>query len=295
MKKLFKEKKIVLSVEIFPPKAEANVANTLESAQAIWALNPDYISITRGAGGSTLGMDSVAIADKMTNKYGIVTLAHLTCINTDKKNIDILLDRLESAGVKSILALRGDLTPQTENLKRDFHYATDLIKHIKERAHFDICAACYPEGHTESSGFEEDLFVMKAKSELGVTHLITQLFFDNNVFYNMLEQMYKHNITTPVQAGIMPLTNVNILNKIVRLSGAKIPKTLADIIMQYQDKPESLFAAGVDYACLQMDELISAGARGIHLYAMNNVRLATLVANNIYAKVSKINATAKRR
>lgn len=292
MKKLFKEKNIILSVEIFPPKAEANVNNTLESAKAIWALNPDYISITRGAGGSTLGMDSVAIADKMTNEYGIVTLAHLTCINTDKKNIDILLDRLENAGVKSILALRGDLTPQTENLKRDFRYATDLIEHIKERNSFDICAACYPEGHTESVGFEEDLFVMKAKSELGITHFITQLFFDNNVFYDMLEKMHKHNITTPVQAGIMPLTNVNVLNKIVRLSGAKIPKALADIIMQYQDKPESLFAAGVDYACSQIDELISVGTRGIHLYAMNNVRLATLIANNIYPKVSVINTKA---
>ncbi len=290
MKKLFEQKKIVLSVEIFPPKADANVAVTLESAKDIWALGPDYISITRGAGGSTIGMDSVAIADKMTNEYGIVTLAHLTCINTDKGNINILLDRLEDAGVKNILALRGDLTPDTQGQARDFYYATDLIKHIKKRNGFNICAACYPEGHTESSSFEQDLHVMKMKADLGVTHFITQLFFDNNVFYNMLEQMDKHNISTPVQAGIMPLANINVLNKIVRLSGAKIPKELSNIIMRYQNSPESFFAAGVDYAISQMEELLSSGARGLHLYAMNNVRLATLVANSIYPKAKAINA-----
>ncbi|MGI6213058.1 MAG: methylenetetrahydrofolate reductase [Christensenellales bacterium] len=289
MRELFKGKKIVLSVEIFPPKIDSNVENTLDSARRIWELGPDYISITRGAGGSSAGMDSVAIADKMKNEYGINTLAHLTCINSDKNNIDILLDRLERAGIKSILALRGDLTPDTQDKKRDFHYATDLIEYIGRRGGFDVCAACYPEGHSESHSFEQDLRVMKAKAEAGITHFITQLFYDNNDFFALLEQMYKLGITTPVQAGIMPLTNTNILNRIVRLSGAKIPNKLAKMISRYQDDADSLFAAGIEYAIEQIDGLLASGARGIHLYAMNNVKLAGAIASNIYPKAREIN------
>lgn len=292
MKKLFEQKSIVLSVEIFPPKASGNTNNTLDAAKKIWELSPDYISITRGAGGSTVGMDSVDIADKMKNEFGIRTLAHLTCINSDKGNIDKLLDRLQGIGVGDILALRGDLTPDTQDLKRDFHYATDLIEYIKNRGGFRVCAACYPEGHSESNSFAEDLQVMKLKAELGITHFITQLFYDNNDFFALLEHMQKMGIPTPIQAGIMPLTNINILNRIVRLSGAKIPPVLAKLISRYQDDAPSLYSAGIDYSINQIIELIDAGVRGVHLYAMNNAELASAIAKETYpkarAKSSKI-------
>ena len=288
MRDLFNQKKVVTSFEVFPPKADDNIQIVFNSVKRIWDLSPDYISITRGAGGSEVGMDSVDIAAKLTHDYDVNTVAHLTCINTDRKNIDDTLNRLEDSGIKNILALRGDIIGDGSK-ERDFDYATDLIEYINERGGFNVCAACYPEGHSESDSIDKDIRVMQIKAGLGVTHFISQLFFDNNDFYNMLELMDKNNIEVPVQAGIMPLISIKLLNRIVRLSGAKIPSRLSKLISRYQDNPECLFNAGINYAIEQMNDLIASGVKGIHIYAMNNPYLAEKIASNIFPITNALN------
>lgn len=288
MKDLFEKKKIVVSVEVFPPKTSNNIDVVYNSVKRIWDLGPDYISVTRGAGGTQGGMDSVDIASKLTNDFNIRTVAHLTCVNTNKKTIDIVLDSLKERGINDILALRGDYIEGIKR-ERDFNYSTDLIEYINDRGGFEVCAACYPEGHNESDSLERDIRVMQIKAGLGVTHFMSQLFYDNNDFYNMLELMDKYNIKAPVQAGIMPLISIKLLNKIIKLSGAKIPSRLSKLISRYQESPDCLFNAGINYAIEQMNDLIASGVRGIHLYAMNNPYLAEKIANNIFPIVDALN------
>ncbi len=273
----------VISLEIFPPKPESPVETILDTIDALSDLKPDFISVTYGAGGSSKS-HTVEIANIIKNRYNIEALAHLTCINSTKQDIDRILRELKGYDIDNILALRGDL-PQDDNFdftaKRDFGYANDLVEHIKVKNDFCVAGACYPEGHIENPDIISDLHSLKYKVDTGVDFLITQLFFDNNLFYNFKEKIDLLGINVPISAGIMPVINKRQIERITKLCGASIPLKFRRIMEKYEHNPEALKDAGVAYATEQIIELLSFGVDGIHLYSMNRPDIARGIFNQI--------------
>lgn len=285
---LFNEKKVVFSFEIFPPKQESNIETIYNTLEELKDLKPDFISVTYGAGGSLTKNMTCEISSIVKNKYGIEPLAHLTCINSTKDNVDKILDDLKCQGIENVLALRGDI-PADYKGEGSFKYATDLISHIKGREDFNIVAACYPEIHPDSKSIEEDLINLKRKQEAGATHLVSQLFFDNNYFYDFLEKREKYNINIPIEAGIMPVINAKQIKRIVSLCGAKVPQKFLKIMNKYEFNPEALRDAGIAYANEQIIDLISSGVDGIHLYTMNNPYVARRISEGVSSIINTIN------
>ena len=227
---LFNSKELVFSFEIFPPKSTSSVNTIYKTLEELKDLTPDFISVTYGAGGSLKNNRTIELSSLVKEKYGVEAVAHLTCINSTKSEIDYILDDLKANGIENILALRGDMLKGV-TLKGDFKYAYELISHIKERGDFNIAAACYPEGHIRGRDIKEDMIHLKLKEESGATHFISQLFFDNNYFYNFLEEKEKLNIKSSVEAGIMPVTNKAQIERITSLCGAKVPEKFIKIIL----------------------------------------------------------------
>lgn len=288
IRNLFDKKEVVFSFEIFPPKQESKIDTIYNTLEELKGLNPDFISVTYGAGGSLSKNMTCEISSIVKNKYKIEPLAHLTCINSNKNRVDAILENLKQSGVDNILALRGDI-PEDYKGCNEFEYASDLIRHIKQRNDFNIVGACYPEGHLDSKSLEEDLMNLKKKQEAGATHLISQLFFDNEYFYNFLEKKDKYNIDIPIQAGIMPVVNTKQINRIVSLCGANLPKKFIKIMNKYEFNPEALRDAGIAYATEQIIDLISSGVDGIHLYTMNNSYVAKKISTSIFSILDTIN------
>lgn len=284
---LFKTKKAVFSFEIFPPKKVSSLENIFETIDEMALLAPDYISVTYGAGGSLRDMFTVEIAEYIKSK-NIEPLAHLTCINSTKKETEIILNNLKDKNIENILALRGDRNPDIKPVN-NFDYAKDLINYAKEKYDFNIAAACYPEVHPESESGDLDLDYLKEKVESGASHLISQLFFDNNDFYNFMYQLREKGITIPVQAGIMPVINKNNIKRIVATCGASLPKKFVRIISRYENNPEALFEAGTAYATEQIIDLLSNNVQGIHLYTMNKINVATKIKSNVDNILKSIN------
>ena len=208
--------------EIFPPKGNKSTEATYGVIDSLVSFNPDLISVTYGAGGSSRD-NTVEIASGIQNKYKVCGVAHLTCVGSTRENIRSILDQLKANGVRNILALRGDLKDRSD--LEDFHYASELIKFIKGEYgdDFDVFAACYPEKHPEAKSMEEDLQHLKEKCELGVKALISQLFFDNDIFWNWKEKARAMGITQPIIAGIMPITAASQISKVVEMCGASVP------------------------------------------------------------------------
>ncbi|WP_461206604.1 methylenetetrahydrofolate reductase [NAD(P)H] [Clostridium sp. DL1XJH146] len=289
IKDIFKEKKSVVSFEIFPPKKEASISTIYETIDALAYLNPDYISVTYGAGG-TLNNDTVKIASYIKNQHKIEALAHLTCINSTEAEIDMVLRDLKDNNIANILALRGDVPDKFNlNLKRDFYYASDLSSYIKKKGDFSIAGACYPEGHIESSNLDEDIDNLKLKINTGVDFLITQLFFDNKFFYDYKLKMEENNIKIPIEVGIMPVINKKQIKRIVDLCGATLPRKFVTIMDKYENNKEALRDAGIAYATEQIVDLISNGVDGIHIYTMNNPFVAEKIVSNISSVVKANN------
>lgn len=282
IKELYKNKPVI-SLEIFPPKPEAPIDTVLDTIAGLSDLRPGFISVTYGAGGSSKA-HTVKIADLIKNKYNIEALAHLTCISSTKDDIDSTLDQLKKSNIENILALRGDI-PESESLSpeesRHYRYAKDLISHIKGLDNFCIGAACYPEGHIECSDSIADLKHLKQKVECGADFLITQLFFDNNLFYSFLEKLDILGISLPVSAGIMPVINKRQIERITGLCGASLPVKFRRILDKYGDNPAALKEAGIAYATEQIIDLLSFGADGIHLYTMNRPEVARKIISHI--------------
>lgn len=286
---LFNEKKVVFSFEIFPPKQESKIDTIYRTLDELKGLSPDFISVTYRAGGSLSMNMTCEISSIVKNKYGIEPLAHLTCINSTKNQVDNILNDLKNEGIENVLALRGDI-PIESNIKGDFTYASDLINYIKEKKSFNIVGACYPEGHLESKSYEEDLLNLRKKQEAGATHLISQLFFDNEYFYNFLDKKEKNGVNIPIQAGIMPVVNTKQIRRIVSLCGAKVPNKFIKIMNKYEYNPEALRDAGIAYATEQIIDLISSGVNGIHLYTMNNPYVAQKISQSISSIINTINS-----
>ena len=274
---LYKEKNCVFSVEVFPPKKITSKEKLYHSLTEISKLNPDFISVTYGAGGSNGGMSTCEIAQYIQTQLKITALAHLTCVGADRQTIQQKLDELHQAGIHNILALRGDANPQLA-FSKEFAHASDLANEILKQGGFCIAGACYPEGHPESPSLAQDVDSLKYKQQAEVNPLITQLFFDNLHFYRFLNLMRKKGISIPVSAGIMPIVNTNQIERTIKLSSASLPQKFTKMIARWQYDEQSLFEAGIEYAVEQIRDLIESGADGIHLYAMNN----PIVAQKVY-------------
>ncbi len=279
---LFKDGRQAFTFEVFPPKKTSGIESIYTTLDELTKLNPDFISVTYGAGGSYADSKTCQIASDIQDKYHVMSAAHLSCIYNSKEDIDSILDDLKSHGIKNILALRGDENPDFP-IKHDFAHASDLISYIREHdnGYFHISGACYPEGHTEADSLEQDIENLKIKVDAGATHLISQLFFDNESFYHFFEKTKLAGIHVPIEAGIMPVSNKSQIERMVSMCGASLPHKLSKIISRYENDPESLKIAGIEYAINQIEELLSHGVDGIHLYTMNNPYIAEKITQAI--------------
>lgn len=285
---IFAKKDLVFSFEIFPPKTISSVDTIYKTLEELKDLKPDFISVTYGAGGSLVNNRTTELSSLVKKIYGVEAVAHLTCINSTKEEIDYILNDLKAHGIENILALRGDI-PEGGVLKGDFKYAYELISHIKKRGDFNIAAACYPEGHVKGKNLKEDLIHLKLKEESGATHFISQLFFDNNYFYNFLEEKDKLNIKSSIEAGIMPVTNKAQIERLTSLCGVNLPEKFIKIVNKYEYDRVALRDAGIAYAVEQIVDLVSSGVDGIHLYTMNNPYVARKITESISSIINSIN------
>lgn len=281
IKEIFNKKKPVISFEIFPPNQNYQIEGIYQTIDALSILKPDFISVTYGSGGSTR-RKTAEIASVIKNKYQIEALAHLTCIEADKQEISTILDDLKEKNIENVLALRGDFPNNSTSPQalKDFHYASELITHIKGYNDFGVAAACYPEGHLETNELM-DLWNLKHKVDMGVDFLITQIFFDNDLLYRFLDNASKIGISVPISAGIMPVLNKKQILKITNLCGSTLPKKFLRILDKYEHNEEALRQAGIAYALEQMIDLLSFGIDGIHFYTMNRVQTTQMIMQNI--------------
>lgn len=279
IKELFKQKQPTISFEVFPPNKIYTLEKVYEVIDELSLLKPDFMSVTYGAGGSTR-RNTVDIASKIKNINNIEALAHLTCIRATKKEIDEILKDLNKNNIENIMALRGDIPQECENKIGEFSHANDLIKYIKEYGDFSIGGAFYPEGHQETNDLL-DLFNLKTKVDSGTDFLISQIFFENEKFYEFKEKLGKLNIKTPLIAGVMPITNGKQIRRITSMCGCSIPEKLKRILDRYEDNPIAMREAGIAYAMEQIIELISDDIAGIHIYTMNRVEASKKIMENI--------------
>lgn len=277
---LFEQDNPILSFEIFPPKRTSPIDTLYNTLDQMDGLHPSFISVTYGAAGAKDKHSTLDIVASIKQRYNIEPLLHVTCVNSSKEDIDYVLDQAAANGIENILALRGDYVPDMVP-KRDFRHASDLAAYIKQRGGFNISGACYPEAHGDSPDLLSDIKNTKIKVDAGCSHLVSQLFFDNSVFYNYLELARGQGINVPIDAGIMPITNKNQINRIVTLCGASIPTKMAKIMQRYEDHPEALFDAGIAYAVDQIVDLVAHGVDGIHLYTMNNAQVARRISESV--------------
>ena len=271
---LFKNGRTVFSLEIFPPKKNKGDINTIyQTLDGLKNIKPDFISVTYGAGGNLADSSTADICRIIKDKYGITPLAHLTCVNNTREDIDSILEMLKIYGIENILALRGDINPNISP-KHDFEHASDLVSYIKSHGDFGVSAACYPEGHIQSASLVDDILNLKTKVEAGAEHLVSQLFFDNSYFYEFREKARIAGITVPIEAGIMPVLNKSQIERMVSMCGASLPPKFSKMCSRFADNPEALREAGIAYAVDQIIDLISNNVDGIHLYTMNNPYVA---------------------
>lgn len=280
------KKKKTISIEVFPPNKEEEFQGIYKTLEELVEIQPDFISVTYGAGGSN-SKKTAEIASYIKNDLGIDSLAHLTCATLDESNLMESLDNLKNMGIENILALRGD-KPKDMALedfnRRIYTYASDMISDIRlKNNNFCIAGACYPEKHVEAKTMEEDILHLKEKVDAGTDFLITQLFFENSRLYEFLDKTETVNIKVPIIAGIMPITSIKQIKTTIEMSNAYVPLKLKRIFEKYQDNPSDFKKAGIDFAILQILDLLSQGVSGIHLYTMNKVDVSKSIYQNIFS------------
>lgn len=269
-------KKTVFSFEVFPPKKDMPIEGIYNTLDDLKDLKPDFISVTFGAGGSSNCDNTLKIASRIKDVCGVDSVCHLPAINMSKADCENVLTQFRDAGIKNILALRGDRVPGVEP-KSDFTRACDLIKFIKDfdkEGQFKIFGACYPELHPESADIFQDIDALKSKADAGATHFISQLFFDNEKFYRFVERARLAGVRGPLEAGIMPCTNKKSIERMVSLTNAELPKKFTKMMERFGDSPEAIRDAGIAFAIDQIVDLVTNGVDGIHLYTMNNPYVA---------------------
>ena len=288
---ILNSKKVSLSFEVFPPKKKEALDSIKATAVSLTKLNPAFISVTFGAGGTTQGY-TAEIAEAIENN-GTTSLAHLTCVRSTKEALEYTINDLKKRNIKNVLALRGDLpkdaVPGENVFPSGFTHASDLVTLLKNEG-LCVGGACYPEGHPESSSRDSDIEQLKYKVDAGVDFLTTQMFFDNDMLYSFLYRLQSAGIHVPVLAGIMPITNANQVSRMVDLSNAYIPRKLLSICDQFKNSPEAMMQAGIAYATDQIIDLISNGIRGIHIYTMNKPEIAQAIIKNVNEIIAATNS-----
>ena len=276
---LLKQDKVTLSFEVFPPKTSSSYESVARATQEIAALRPDFMSVTYGAGGGT-SEHTVNIAADLRKKYDVTVLTHLTCVSSTREHVAKMVQKYKENGIENILALRGDI-PEGGAPHSDYHYAAELVRDIKSQGDFCIGGACYPEGHVEAANKTEDILHLKEKVEAGCEFLTTQMFFDNNILYNYMFKLLRHDIRVPVIAGIMPVTNAKQIKRIMSLSSSSMPTRFKAIVDRFANNPEAMKQAGIAYATEQIIDLIANDVTHIHIYTMNRPDIAGSIMTNL--------------
>ena len=273
-----------LSFEVFPPNPEVGNDKIIAALKDMQGLAPHFISVTASNNKFNIKETTVRLADYIQNDLEIPTIAHLPAIYLTKDKVAETIADLDKVGVQKILALRGDIIPGVEPQK-DFRYATDLIEFITEQApHFDIIGACYPEGHPDSPNQISDIQNLKKKVDAGCSSLVTQLFFDNERFYDFQDKCTLAGIDVPIHAGIMPILNRNQALRLLKTcENIHLPRKFKAILDKYENDPESLRAAGLAYAVDQIVDLVTQDVAGVHLYTMNNAETAQYIHQATHA------------
>ena len=283
LQNMFENKKTI-SFEVFPPKKDGEFEAAFETLNAMGKLNPDFISVTYGAGGSRSGK-TIEIASYIQNTLGIDAMAHVTGVGSRKEHLLEVCRSLKEHHVEHVLALRGDRPKDMTDEQfhsRDFEHASDMMSFLKEHTDLHLAGACYPEKHFESFSMESDLNNMKKKQDAGAEFFISQLFFDNDFYYSFLEKAAKKGITVPICAGIMPITSAKQIGTTITLAGSSIPKALADMIATYGENPEDMRKAGIDFCIRQIRDLQENGVNDVHIYTMNKPKMAAEIMGAIY-------------
>lgn len=270
-----------LSFEVFPPKNSAAYESIKTAVEEIACLTPSFMSVTYGAGGGT-SQYTTDIAAGIQKRHDIPVLAHLTCVSSTREGVLAQLNKMKEAGIENVLALRGDI-PQGMTPQDNWHYryASSLIDEVRDFGGFCIGGACYPEGHTEAESQHQDIDYLKMKVDAGCQFLTSQMFFDNNIFYNFLYKIKKAGINVPVVAGIMPVTKAAQIKRITALSGTALPPRFKYIVDRFGDNPATMMQAGIAYATEQIVDLYANGVDAVHVYSMNNPSVARIIQSNI--------------
>ena len=281
---LLHDDKLSLSFEVFPPKTESNYDSVKHATEEIAKLHPSFMSVTYGAGGGT-SKYTLDIAKNIKERYGVPSLAHLTCVSSTRETVHERIRDIQSAGIRNVMALRGDIPAGMENEDRshwDYQHAVELVRELKESdADFCIGGACYPEIHPESTNQKEDIFYLKEKVEAGCSFLTTQMFFDNNLLYNFLYKIREAGITVPIIPGIMPITNAKQVERAMKLSGSFMPQRFRSLVDKYGSNPEAMKQAGIVYALDQIIDLYANGIKNVHVYSMNKPDVAEQIWSNL--------------
>ncbi len=273
------QEKPVLSFEVFPPKKESAYESVEKAAAEIAGLHPSFMSVTYGAGGGT-SKYTVDIAAGLARDYGVTSMAHLSCVSSTRADVSEMEKKLEEKGIENVLALRGDIPPDG-HVEHDYRYASELVRDLKAMGNFCIGGACYPEGHPESANKKEDILHLKEKVDAGCDFLTTQMFFDNNLFYNFLYRIREAGITVPIIAGIMPVTNASQMKRILSMSGTALPTRFKMILDKFGDNPAAMRQAGIAYATEQIIDLVANNIHAIHIYSMNKPDVAAQIKNSV--------------
>ena len=281
---LFKDDKLSLSFEVFPPKTDTAFESVKTATEEIAKLRPSFMSVTYGAGGGT-SRYTLDIAKNIKANYGVPTLAHLTCVSSTRETVRERISDMKAAGIENVMALRGDIPAGLEDADRsgwDYKHAVELVRELKESgADFCVGGACYPEIHPESSNQKEDIRYLKEKVDAGCEFLTTQMFFDNNLLYNFLYKIRESGITVPIIPGIMPITNGNQVDRAIKLSGSFMPQRFKSLVDKFGTTPAAMKQAGIAYATDQIIDLFANGIKNVHVYSMNKPDVAEAILRNL--------------
>ncbi|MCQ2474991.1 MAG: methylenetetrahydrofolate reductase [NAD(P)H] [Clostridia bacterium] len=287
---IIKNNKLNLSIEVFPPKTGSAFESVKTATEEIAALSPAFMSVTYGAGGGT-SKYTLDIAKNIKERYGVPTIAHLTCVSSTKETVRQKIEEIKEAGIENIMALRGDIPADMLDADRSlwqYHHAIDLIRELKESGgDFCIGGACYPEIHPESANKNDDILHLKEKVEAGAEFLTTQMFFDNNLLYNFLYRIREAGINVPVVPGIMPITNAKQVERAIKLSGSHVPQRFKALVDRFGNDPAAMMQAGIAYATDQIIDLYANGISTIHVYSMNKPIVAEKIMSNLSDIIGK--------
>ena len=274
---------LTLSFEVFPPKTETVYDSVKAATEEIAALHPAFMSVTYGAGGCT-SRYTLEIAKNIKERYGVPSLAHLTCVSSTRATVAERIRNIREAGIQNVMALRGDIPADMQGADRtgwDYRHAVDLVRELRAAGNFCIGGACYPEIHPESTDRREDIRHLAEKVEAGCDFLTTQMFFDNNLLYSFLYRIREAGITVPVVPGIMPITNGRQVERAIALSGSLVPQRFKALVDKFGSDPAAMKQAGIAYATDQIIDLYANGIKNVHVYSMNNPDVAKRILDNL--------------